>query len=370
MSLDKYKDGILKTGFVLENKIAQTLKSHGWSVITNKYYDDFEGKVREIDLISYKVGKVQNFDVYTCLILSCKKSESNVWALLCRELNLKDPNLDLQPLHSWSNQPSIEYQLNSQNYAKSYYKNMAKLGVKDVLDDPNVEIFAFQEMNAKSGLPQNQTAIYDSIISLIKAQAYEMTVLPERKKAPCVYQFNLLNVIDTEIIRLKFKGTEISAEKTTSEHHVSRYILKRKQSFSKIRFLHASVFDSALDNYDKLHEANTVWYGKTCDEFYKGIEKDPERIKLYIHEFTKEVRAKIYFRVYKLLKRSINITEVSLFWSDDEQSLIIFLNAEEYIDDIALELNGDSELEGVIATALQKVYRYNGKFRFEADIPF
>lgn len=370
MSLDKYTEGISKTGFVLENKVAQTLKVHGWSVISNKYYDDFEGKVREIDLIAYKVGKQQDFDVYTCLIVSCKKSESNVWALLCRDLNLKDPNLDIQPLHSWSNQPAIQYQLNNQNNAKNYYKDIFKFGVKNALDDPSVEIFAFQEMNAKSGLPQNQTAIHDSIISLIKAQAYEMTVLPERKKAPCVYQFNLLSVVDAELIKLKFKGADISVEKTTSEHYVSRYILKKEQSFSKIRFINASIFEKELDNYDKLHEGNNFWFSTSCNKFYEGIEKDADRIKVYIDDFFKEIRSKLYFRTWKLLKKSIDIVGVSLFWNEDKQSLIIFLDAKEDIKDIVVELNGDNETEAVIAAALKKVYRYTGSFYIEEDIPF
>lgn len=371
MNLEKYEKGILKTGFVLENRIAQSLKKQGWSVISGKYYeDDFEDKIREIDLIAYKVDKVQHFDVYTCLIVSCKKSESCAWALLCRDLNLKDPNLDLRPLHSWSNQPSIQYQLSSPTKAQEYYADMIKLGAKEALADPQVEIFAFQEMNSESGLPQNQKAIYESIISLIKAQSYEMSALPERKKAPCIYQFNLLSVVDANIVRLHFKGDKISSEPTTSEHHVSRYILKKKQSFSKIRFINASVFENILGDYDKLHKANLGWYGKVCDNFYDGIEKDQERIKLYINDFIKEVRFKICLIVYKLLKRSINIEGISLFWKEDKKSLIIYLDTKEDIEDVAVKLNGDPEIEEIIATALKKIYRYTGSFYIEADIPF
>lgn len=57
---------IRKTGFVLENEVAQVLKRSGWTVISNKYYvDDSEETVREIDLVAYHVPKVQHFDVYT-----------------------------------------------------------------------------------------------------------------------------------------------------------------------------------------------------------------------------------------------------------------------------------------------------------------
>ena len=373
MTLGKYEKGILKTGFVLENRIAQSLKKQGWSVISGKYYeDDFEDKIREIDLIAYKVDKVQDFDVYTCLIVSCKKSESCAWALLCRDLNLKDPNLDLRPLHSWSNQPSIQYQLSSPTKAQEYYADMIKLGVKDALADPKVEIFAFQEMNSESGLPQNQKTIYESIISLIKAQAYEMSALPERKKAPCIYQFNLLAVVDANIVRLQFNGDKISSELTTSEHHVSRYILKKKQSFSKIRFINASVFEEILGDYDKLHKANLVWYNKACDNFYDGIEKDESRLRLYIDDFKREIHWKIHSLVYRLLRKFIELESVSLIWIEDKKSLMVFFNVkdDEDIKDIANELNGDFEAEQYVAAALKKIYRYTGPFYFDADIPF
>lgn len=181
--LEKYVAGISKTGFVLENKIAELLKDSAWNIISNKYYeDDTEEKVREIDLLAYKATKVQDFDVYTCLIISCKKNESNIWALLCRDINLKDPNSDFWPLHYWSNKSQLNYMLGNLVGGKSYYEDLKKLGVGEALSDPNIDIFAFQEMNSDNGTAQNQKAIFDAFTSLIKAQSYEVTALPERKK--------------------------------------------------------------------------------------------------------------------------------------------------------------------------------------------
>jgi len=368
MNLEKYKTGILKTGFVLENLIAQDLNKQGWSVISNKYYeDDFEESVREIDLLAYKVGRVQNFDVYTCLIISCKKNESNTWALLCRDINLKDPNSDWWPLHSWSNQQSIQYQLSSPGKAQEYYADMAKLGVKEALANPSVEVFAFQEMNSDSGAPKNDKNIFGSVVSLIKAQAYEIAALPQRKKAPSVYQFNLLSIVDAELLRLKFTGDEISPELITSEHYISRYIIKKKQSVSRIRFINTSILKNVLTDYDRLHEANCKWFKATSDSFYDGIEKDPNRIQLYIDDFRKEIRWGIHLRIYKLLRKSINLEDISLKWQEDKKSLVVYFEAEE---DVPSELNGDAEAEELVAAALKKVYRYTGPFYFEADIPF
>jgi hypothetical protein len=81
MNENLYSKEIRKTGFVLEYKVAEMLRQSGWTVISNKYYeDDLEGSVREIDLVAYKVSNVQQVDVYTTILISCKKSELDVWA--------------------------------------------------------------------------------------------------------------------------------------------------------------------------------------------------------------------------------------------------------------------------------------------------
>lgn len=162
---------IRKTGFVLENQIAQELKAANWTVISNKYYvDDSEETVREIDLVAYRVGRVQHFDVYTVLIISCKKSDSNLWALLARDINLKDPNSDWWPLHAWSNDRALSYQLAEAGKARRYHEQVATLGVVEALSVPAVEVFAFQEMDRASGKPQNDKPIFSAVTSLMKAQ--------------------------------------------------------------------------------------------------------------------------------------------------------------------------------------------------------
>ena len=95
MDLSKIESEIIKTGFVLENNVASILKSKGWTLISNRYYiDDQEESVREIDLLAYKVSNLENFQVFTALIISCKKSDANIWALLSRDLDIEGLVLD------------------------------------------------------------------------------------------------------------------------------------------------------------------------------------------------------------------------------------------------------------------------------------
>ena len=76
MSIDRFAEEIKKTGFELEYRVSECFRTHGWTVIANKYYvDDVQETVREIDLVAYKTGKAQHFRVVTTVIVSCKKTE-------------------------------------------------------------------------------------------------------------------------------------------------------------------------------------------------------------------------------------------------------------------------------------------------------
>ncbi len=51
MSHANYAQEINKTGFILEHKVTEILRKSGWSVISNKYYeDDFGDHFPELDL--------------------------------------------------------------------------------------------------------------------------------------------------------------------------------------------------------------------------------------------------------------------------------------------------------------------------------
>lgn len=371
MERDIFAQEICKTGFVLENRIAVELKRAGWTVISNKYYeDDFEGSVREIDLLVYKVAKVQHFNVYTTLLISCKKSESNAWTLLARDINLKDPNSDWWPLHTWSNDKAILYELSQPGRSRAYHDEVTALGVTEALSIPDVEVFAFQEMNCKSGAPQNDKNIFNALTSLMKAQAYELSALPQRKKAIAVYQFNLLSVIDSDLVRLRFVGERIEAEPIDSEHYIARYIIKKRETFSRIRFVKASHFKDVLADYSRLHNANCQWFDRTCNNFFDGIVEDWNRTKVFIEEFRSKLKWPLYWRIERKFKRSLDVKDLSLDWRSKEGKLAVTLLP--LPDSKLIEfLNQDDEAKKTVAGVLKEIYRYTGDFYFaEDDIPF
>lgn len=367
MDFTLFSREIEKTGFVLENRVASTLKRAGWTVISNKYYiDDVEESVREIDLLAYRVTKVQHFEVYTVLVVSCKKSDENAWALLARNINLKDPNSDWWPLHAWSNDKALTYQLGISGKARNYHDALSILGVKDALSVPDVEVFAFQEMNKKSGKPQNDKPIHGAITSLIKAQAYELSALPRRKKAPSIYQFNLLSVVDTDMVRLMFDGTSIESSPIDTEHYLARYIVNKREIFSRIRFIKSDVFDRVIEDYGRLHEANCKWLASECDKFYLNIEADYSRMEVLSEEFVNTIKW-MTWRIQRRIANQIELRPPSFFYDKEKNQLnISFID----LPDEALDfMNSDEGIGKMTAETLRKIYRYSGDFVF-SDIPF
>lgn len=369
MDLEKFATGIRKTGFVLENEIAGELKRKNWTVISNKYYeDDFEGSVREIDLLAYKVSKVQHFDVYTTLLISCKKNERNVWALLARDINLQDPNSDWLPLHAWTNDKPLGYELSQPGKSRSYHEGLQALGVKEALSVPDVDVFAFQEMTRDGGAPQNDKNIFNAVTSLMKAQAYELSALPQRKKAIAVYQFNLLSIIDSDLVRLKFAGDKISAELIDSEHYIARYIIKKKESFSRVRFIKASSFKAALADYNRLHAANRDCFERINNHFFEEALTDSKRTEVLIDDFRSKLKWSLLYRLERRFKKSFETTSLSLNWQAKESRLAVTLPADPEVFEF---LNGDTDLRAAVASALKRIYRYSGEFIFAEDaIPF
>jgi len=152
MSIDdnQYIKGIMETGFGLEYTVSKSLLQNGWTVINNKYYiDDVQGAAREIDILAYKVALKKGILIYTVLIISCKKSSENAWALLTKEKKQNDPNIDWNPVTIWSNEKIIKLMLENYEWKSEYVNSSEKLD--DLLFSPRKHIFAFQELSKRMG---------------------------------------------------------------------------------------------------------------------------------------------------------------------------------------------------------------------------
>jgi len=368
MDTEKLAENIKKTGFFLEYQVCSQLREQGWSVITNRYYvDDQSESVREIDLVAYKTRSVQGFLVYTVLLISCKKSEENLWALLARDLDLTDPNADWQPVHVWTNELAIQYMIAQEGWRDDYFEHISAGSADAALSPPEVEVFAFQEMKKSSGAVRNDRPIFDSITSLMKAQAYELSCLPSRKKEGSVYQFNLVSVAGSDLVRLHFHANgEVEATPVDSERYVANYIVNQERTSAGIRFVRASAFPAVLDDYAQLHDANCEFFDGLCDSFYADAVKDRRKAAVFIGTFRERIEWPLCCAVRNAPEETDDPGDVSLWYDKEDELLAVLVELPEAT---VAALNKNASLNKATREALTELYRYEGCFSFRVN-PF
>lgn len=260
------------------------------------------------------------------------------------------------------------FKLSETEVSRQYHEEVRKLGVTEAFAQPEIEVFAFQEMNKSSGACQNDKSIFAAITSLMKAQAYELGVLPLRKKTPSIYQFNLISVVDAELARLLFSGKEIQCTEIDTEHYLARYIVKKKETFSRIRFIRANAFANSLKDYGRLHKANSKVFSQYCDSFYDSILKDDRRNSVLVDEFKATVKWTLQWRIAAELKINVKIDECWFSWCEEANHVKVEFNLD---DSIVRFLNQDSKSKKCVKKALNSTFRYDGEFVFEVnDVPF
>ena len=368
--MDKFIKGINKTGFGLEFGISKILNENEWSVINNKYYiDDVQGSAREIDILAYKVSIVNKIQVYTVLIISCKKSIENSWALLAKSKNENDPNIDWEPVTMWSNQRIIKLIIDQFSWKENYVSECTKL--KKDLFSPKNHIFAFQELNSKKGNPKNDKNIYNSIVSAMKSQDYEIGSLDERKQDESVYNFNLISIVDAPLMRLQYEDKSIKAKEIDSDIYVGSYIINKKETISRIHFITAKNFPSHLDIYNELHSHNKKQTNLMIKSYYENCMENEAKVNLFINDFNKELKWDIYLALNELLDDAPKINDVKLDIIWDSKKKCVALSINKIYADKDLELiNNDQKITELIAQSLLKFYQYAGGFYFDSGVPF
>lgn len=368
MDLKKIEQNICKSGFKLEHEVATILRREGWTLISNRYYlDDHEESVREIDILAYKCKITPSFSIYTAIIISCKKSEANDWALLSRNIDTDDPNSDWQPFKGFSSVKSIQYYLDQPQWAEHYYQRLIQK-CPSIFSIPGVDIFAFQEMSKGSSTCQNDKNIFNSITSLMKAQAYELNSLITRSKNhPVVHQFNLISLIDSNLIRIHFHENKITATNIDSEDYVSKYILNKKDSISRIKFLTAKKFEESIKPYSTLHSENVIFFEELNSSFYKDILQARERAKLLLPEFRLAIKKYLWSPYYALTKETLKPENFDVGWSKVTGEAVIEIDTS---TETISALNDDDASVKCAKKILLEVYKYNGDVFFEDSLIF
>lgn len=368
-SLKAFEKNIEKTGYVLEFKVSSLLREHGWSVINNKYYlDDVQPTVREIDIVGYKAKIFSNFTIYTVLIISCKKSEENSWALISKDRDDKDPNIKWYPIHVWTNNKVIDFILNISSFQEKYFEFVRSRQLFAQIFAPTSHIYAFQEMNKISGAVKNDKNIFSSITSLMKAQGYEISSLIKRKRESCIYQFNLLSIVDTDLLEIYLNEIGPNAKKIDDAKYIGNYIINNQETCAKIHFISYPALKSFIDYYDNLNKCNLDFFETHYESFFENVMLDHKKIQVFIKEFTKDILWDIKYTLRRRNSYKENLKDLYLTWDQKKQIVLIELEINQ--DDIEF-LNLDLKLKKEIGKSLKKFYSYTGEFAFaELDIPF
>ena len=365
MELEKYVKQIEKTGFVLEARIAEMLRRHHWTVIHGRYYiDDIQDSVREIDLLAYRVQEIDGLQYYTTLIVSCKKSEQNIWALLTKNRDNDDPNMNWDPLQIWSNNKVLSFML-SRDWEQDYLEKLEEIGIYSELMNAEVNLFAFQEMNKSKGTPQNDKAIFSATTSLMKAQNYEIKALPERKQTPAtLYQFNLVSVFDGDLVRLHFSDGQVTASRRDSDVYISNYIVDQSDTCSRIHLVRANAFDTFLDLYDELYQFNCRYFSELRDSFYDSAVSDFQRRMLLEEDFFSQIKWRVGFALER------DAPYMALSHHAETDTLRVGINVQPQELDL---LNEKEDLLALLRKTAKSVYRFSGDVRFsddDDDLPF
>ncbi|MCG8004231.1 MAG: hypothetical protein JAY88_12330 [Candidatus Thiodiazotropha lotti] len=369
MTNEKFLEGIESTGYGLEFSVSKSLMNKGWTVINNKYYiDDVQGAAREIDILAYKVTSKNDLLVYTVLIVSCKKSSENSWAFLAKNKNSSDPNVDWNPVTLWSNNKVLKLIIENYDWRNKYVSSSKELQKK--LFSPEKHIFAFQELNSKNGKPKNDKAIFNSIVTSMKSQDYEIGSLNKRKKEESMYNFNLISVVDGSLLRINYGDGDPEVENIDSDIYVGSYIINKKETVSRVHFVKSDIFNSSLSIYDKLHLHNVEQSAIIHNSYYVDCLKDERKVALFKNKFNTKLR----WDVYKLIRdlrspQETDIKDVGVSWSIKDECAVIHVDGV-YEDSEINALNSDSKIKTSVTKALKEIYRYSGDFYFEMEIPF
>ncbi|WP_018248801.1 hypothetical protein [Orenia marismortui] len=290
LNLEGFKEQIEKTGFVLEYEVSKILENHGWNVITNRYYiDPMKNIDREIDILAYKVFKFKGIQYYTSLIISCKKSEKNVWSFLTKDLKEDDPNINHYPVAYWTNSKIIEFMLNEKEIENIIENDFLDKDYLHNIYSLNKEVFAFQQMNSTSCKPKNDSNIYNSITTTIKALEYERNSLPERRENKAFYNFNLLSIFKGDFIELYFNNGDIVPKKIDSIKYLNRHIVSEKEDFYRVHFISYDKLEEKLEDFNKLFNWNFKYYSQLISEYYNKVFIFDNYAELFWNQFKQEL---------------------------------------------------------------------------------
>jgi hypothetical protein len=362
---------IEKTGYVLEHKVASLFEKAKWAVIHNRYYlDDVTEIQREMDMIAYKTVLLEDgVRLFTALIISCKKNEEFDWVFLTRKAPGMNVNINMLPVNFSSSIDVFNFQIAEIDWGKDrFIESYDPSSLINSMYNYDRIVFAYQEIRKTNNAPSNDSNIYASIGSLIKAQSYEISSLKNRRRKDekYVYNINLLSVADIDFHELHYDGNNVETLSIDRINYLNRFLISSQEQHSKIDFIKFDSLEKAIEDYNTLHDWNINFYKRIISEFYSDIFDSYNKRMLIIEREKKNYL--MYARYFSpdIITSENDFSFLYLKKENDTVSINITDN-----EDINHYLNSNTKLIDYTSTWLKSHFRYEGKFDFSDDgLPF
>jgi hypothetical protein len=362
--LDKIPHALEKTGFLLEHSVSEEFQKSNWSVIGNRYYvDDVDGKARELDLIAYRVKKSDELDVFTGVLVSCKKDVEHTWAFMSKDKPPHDPNVDWEPVHCWTDVEPLASFLNSCDWRKDYIQ--ANKGVYSSLFENTRNVFATQLVSADGTAPKNDKPIFDSITGLFKALDHELGALPSRAKGKKrLYIFTLLTVVEAPLVDVQYHGNFGKAVEVDLLTHLARYMVRKRELSAHVHFVRSDKIKEFVETLSLLAEHAASHMTSLVNKSFEAV-RTSSSVRTYL---AKKLELKLSWRLNRILRsHGIDQDVTNLDLTYGERGLCIGVDVYEDAIDV---LNKDVEAHKLTKEALRTVARYAEVFYFDSDVPF
>ena len=350
INFNDLNESINKTGFPTEYEVQKKFESHGWYVISNRYYIDDQKKIeREIDLVATKNG--------VKLVISCKKSDEEFWTFMTSK-NLGEK----VPFDFKIDDPIVKYFFNFEE--DTLYEKMSGYeGFSSLLSVPD-SVRAFQQFKEVGYKPNNDKHIYDSIITTIKAADYEST----HSTKNAVYF--MLSVFNGEMLQKDFDSGEIKAIEDIK--YINRHYIGDNEREYCVHFIKFDALDGAIGIYDKVAEEVPQLVKNLHTEFAADIFAHKSRVDFYWKRLEKNFFDELYEYYGNIHSSPVGdlstfTTNIRWYMSNNNLHLAFDLSLFEDSETLANNINKDEFCRKLMAKLLKQYYDYNGNFVMEND---
>ncbi|WP_313559370.1 hypothetical protein [Ruminiclostridium cellobioparum] len=277
----KWIEAINKTGFDLEYRIQRILKHHNWHVMNNRYYvDDRAGTDREIDIVAYKVKYIENIVFYTYLIISCKKSFESNWVFLTSNQDSDDEDFDSYPIEMAFTDRGKKALI--ENEKTVMVEKLKEISSWQRIFDATHRVLSFQQINKKSFKNEDDKRIFSSIITTIKAAAYEKKFILEHNKENkdiCI-NFNLLSIFEGGLKENYRNDVTNEMNDIQEVKYINRHIIDDTDRPYRVHFISDGAFEIVLEQYDQMADDIVDYYELLLKEVYENIFEEEKRYRI------------------------------------------------------------------------------------------